>query len=92
MAPAVGVFFACCSRTPSPPFDCTSVRVLHDDTLVLGGGATGASSSSDHSNIAALCVRAVRPPPNEMPTGLRGATFTVLLFFWAGSSFVARFP
>ena len=67
------------------PFDHTSMCVPLDDVLVLGGGATGALSSSDHSDIAALCIRAVRLPPNEMSAGSWGATSTVLLFFWAGS-------
>ena len=44
--------FACCSGTPSPPFDRSSMRVLRGGTLVLGVGATGALSSSDHSDIA----------------------------------------
>ena len=57
---------ACCSGTPSPPFDRSSVRVLHGGALVLGGGATGAPSSSDHSDIVALHVRVVSSPLSEM--------------------------
>ena len=91
MDSVVGVFFAYCSGTPSPPFDCTSMRVLRNDALVLEGGATGASSSFDHSDIAAFYIRVVRSPPSEMWLGLRGATSAVLLFFRAGSSFAAIF-
>ena len=64
MASAVGLSSACCcsgtfaygSGTSSPPYDCTSARVLRGGASVLGGGATGAMSSSDHSDIAALYV------------------------------------
>ena len=72
VAPAVGLSFACrlgtpftyCSGTPcacysgttSPPFDCTSARVLRRGASVLSRGATRAPSSSDHSDIAALYV------------------------------------
>ena len=84
--------FACCSWTPSPPFGCSSVRELHGGALVLGGGATGAPSSSDHSDIAALCVRVVLSPPSEMLPGLRGTTPAIFLFFWAGSSAATLFP
>ena len=56
MAPTIGIFSACSSGTPSPPFDCTSTRMLRDGSLVLGGGATGAPSSSDHLDITALYV------------------------------------
>ena len=73
--------FVCCSRTPSPSFDCSSERVLCGGASVLGEGATGAPSSSDHSDIAALRVQVVWSPPSEMPPGLLGATATVFLFF-----------
>ena len=61
MAPAVGVFsagyFLGTRRwTSASPFDRTSARVPRDDVLVLEGGATGASLSPDHSDIAALYV------------------------------------
>jgi len=108
MAPAVGLSstcrsgtpFACCSGTPfacypgtpSPPFDCTSARVLHGGVSVLGGGATGAPSSSDHSDIAALWVRVVWSSPSEMPPGLQGTSPAIFLFFWASSSAAALFP
>ena len=92
MAPAVGVFFACCSGTPSPPSNYTSARVLRDDALVLSGGATGALSSSDHMDITALYIQVVQSPPSEMPPGLQGATSVILLFLWAGSSFATLFP
>ena len=59
---------------------------------MLGGGATGAPSSSDHSDIAALCVRVVRSLTSEMPPGLRGVAPVVFLFFQAGSSAAALFP
>ena len=88
----VGTPIACCSGTPSPPFNCSSKRVLRGGALVLGGGATGTSSSSDHSNTAVLCVRVVRSPSSEMPPGLRGAAPTVFLFFWVSSSTAALFP
>ena len=91
-APTVGVFSAYCSGTPSPPSGCTSARVLRDDALVLRGGATGASSLSDHLDIAMLCIRVVRSSPNEMPPSLRGATSAVFLFFQAGLAFAALFP
>jgi len=81
VALAVGLSSACHSGTPFPPFDYTSVRVLCGGASVLGGGATGAPSSSDHSDITALCFRVVRSPPSEMPPSLRGATPAVLLFF-----------
>ena len=55
-AGAVDVSSAYCSGTPSPPSDYTSTRVLRDDALLLGGGAIGASSSSDHLDIAVLCI------------------------------------
>ena len=60
-APAVGVFsagyFLGTQRWASaPPFDHTSTRILCDDVLVLGGGATDALSSSDHLDIAALYI------------------------------------
>ena len=90
--PAIGVFSACCSRTPAPPSDCTSARVLRYDSLVLGRVATGASLSFDHSDNAALCVRVVWSPPSEIPPSLRGAAPAVFLFFWAGSSAAALFP
>ena len=48
--------FACCSGTPSPPFACTSAHMLRGGASMLRGGATGAPSSSDNSNIAALYV------------------------------------
>ena len=51
-----GTPFAYCLGTPSPPFGCSSTRELRGGALVLGGGATGALSSSDHSDIAALRV------------------------------------
>ena len=73
--------FATCSGTSSPLFDRTSAHVLREDASVLGGGATGTSLSSDHSDIAALHVRAVWSPPSEMPLGLRGATSAIFLFF-----------
>ena len=59
---------------------------------MLGRGATGALSSSDHSDIAALCIRVVWSPPSEMPPALWGAAPIVFLFFWASSSATALFP
>ena len=59
---------------------------------MLGGGATGISSSSDYSNTVVLRVRVVWSPPSEMPPGLKGAAATVFLFFYAGSSAAALFP
>ena len=56
VAPAVGLSSACCSGTPSPPFDYTPTCVLRGGASVLGGGATRAPSSSNHSDIAALRV------------------------------------
>ena len=53
----LGTPFACYSGTTSPRFNCTSTRVLRRGALVLGGRATRALSSSDHSYITALCVR-----------------------------------
>ena len=92
VAPAIGVSSACCSGTPSHPFDCTSTRVLRGGASVLGGGATGAPSSSDHSDIAALYVRVVWSPLSEMPPGLRRATPIVFLFLRTGSFVAALFP
>ena len=54
-----GTPLACCSGTASSPFAYTSMRVLRGGASVLGGGATGAPSLSDHSDIAALYVRVV---------------------------------
>ena len=85
VACCVGTTLAHCSGTSSPLFDCTSA-------LVLGGGVTGISSSSDHSNTTVLCIRVVWSPPSEMPPSLRGAAATVFLFFRAGSSSAALFP
>ena len=84
-----GTPFACYSGapvtyfwgTPSPTSNCPSVRVLHGGAFMLGGGATGAPSSFDHSDIAALRVRVVRSPPSKMPPGLRGAAPTIFLYF-----------
>ena len=92
LACCLGTPFACYSGTPSPPFDRSSTCVLHGGALVLEGGATGAPSSSDHSDIAALYVRVVWSPPSEMPPSLRGAAPTVFLFFRTGSSAAALFP
>ena len=100
MASAVGLSSACCSGTPfaycsgtsSRPFDCTSARILYGGASVIGGGATGAPSSFDHSDIAAHCVRVVWSPPSEMPPGLRGAAPAIFLFFRASSSVAALFP
>ena len=77
----LGTPFAHCSGTVSPSFDCSSVCVLHEDTSVLDGGATGTSSSSDHSDIAVLCVRVVWLPPSEMPPSLWGIAPAIFLFF-----------
>ena len=49
-----GTPFACCLWSPSALFDRSTMRVLRGGASVLGGGATGALSSSDHSNTAAL--------------------------------------
>ena len=87
-----GTPFARCSRTPSPSFGCSSACVLHGGASVLGEGATGAPSSSDHSDIATLHVRVVWSPLSEMPIGFRGAALAVFLFFWASSSTAALFP
>ena len=95
-----GAPLACCSRTfiarcwgiSSPPIDCSSAHVLRGGAFVLGGGATGTSLSSDHSNTAVLHGRVVWSPPSEMPPGLRGAAPAVFLFFQAGSSVAALFP
>ena len=81
LACCLGTPFTCCSGTSSPPFDRSSTCVLHGGALVLEGGATGAPSSSDHSDIAALCVRVVRSPPSNMSPGLWGAAPAVFLFF-----------
>ena len=54
-----GTPLACCSGTPSSPFDRSSTRVLHRGASVLEGGATGVPQSSDHSDTATLCVRVV---------------------------------
>ena len=59
-----GTPFACCSGAPiaycwgtsSPVLNCCSMRVLREGAFVLGGGATGTSSSLDHSNTAVLRV------------------------------------
>ena len=37
-----GTPFASCSGTPSPPFGCSSARVLRGGITVLGEGTTGA--------------------------------------------------
>ena len=87
-----GTPFACCSGTPSSPFNYTSVRVLCGGALVLGGGATGAPSSSNHSDIAALYVRVVWSLSSEMLPGLWGATPAIFLFLWASSSVATLFP
>ena len=71
----------CCLGTPSPSFDCSSKRVLHGGASVLGEGATGAPSSSEHSNITTLHVRVVWSPPIETLPSLRGSAPTVFLFF-----------
>ena len=84
--------FAYCSGTSSLPLDCSSTRVLCEGICTLGGGATGSSSSSDHSITVAFHVRVVWSPPSEMLPGLWGAAVAVLLFFWAGSSAAVRFP
>ena len=84
--------FTCYLGTPSPPFDCSSACVLRGGASVLGGGATETSSSSDHSDIAALRVRVVWSSPSEMLPGLRGTTPAVFLFFQASSSVAALFP
>ena len=84
--------FACCSGTPSPPFDRSSMCVLRGGTLVLRGGAMGALSSFDHSDITTVCVRVVRSPPSEMLLSLRGAAPAAFLFFQADSSIAALFP
>ena len=76
-----GTPFAYYSRTPSPPFDCSSARVLRGGALVLRGGATRAPSSSNHSDIGALCVQVVWSPPSDMSPDLRGAAPTIFLFF-----------
>ena len=105
---AVALFSACCSRTPlaccsrtpfayylgtaSPPFDRSSTLVLCGGASVLREGATGAPSSSDDSNIAALYVRVVWSSPSDMSFGLRGAAPAVFLFFQAGSSTAAPSP
>ena len=68
------------------------MRVPSNDVLVLREGATDASSSPNHSDIAALCIRTIRLPPKEMPTGSWGSTSVVLLFFWAGSFSATLFP
>jgi len=87
-----GTPFTCCSGTPSPPFDHSSMHVLCGGASVLGGGATRAPSSSDHSDIAAHYVRVVRSPPSEMSPDLQGAAPAVFLFFQVGSSAAALFP
>ena len=92
MALAVGLSSACFSGTPSPPFDCTSVRVLSGGASVLGAGATGAPSSSDHSDITTLYVRVVWSPPSEMLPSLRGTAPIIFLLFQASSSAAALFP
>ena len=92
VACSVGFSVVCCSGTFLFPLDCSSMRVLHDGICTLGRGATGSSSSSDHSITAALRVRVVWLPPCEMPPGSRGAAVAVLLFFWVSSSAAARFP
>ena len=92
IACCVGTLLARCSGTSSPPFNCSSTRMLHGGASVLGGAATEFSSSSDHSNTAVLRVRVVWSPPSEMPPSLRGAAAVVFLFFWAGSSAAALFP
>jgi len=51
-----GTRLAYCLGTPSPPSDYRSTRMSCGGALVVGGGATSTSSSSDHSDIAALCV------------------------------------
>ena len=56
LAYSSGTPVAYCLGTPSPPSDCPSACMLHGGALVLGGGATGTLSSSDHLDIAALCV------------------------------------
>jgi len=88
----LGTPIACCWGTPSVPFDCSSIHVLRGGAFVLGGGATGTSSTSNHSDIAVLHVRVVWSPPSEMPPGLRGAAPAIFLFFRAGSSAAALFP
>ena len=80
---------ACCSGTSSLPLDCSSTCVLREGACVLGEGATGASSSSDHSITMIFRVRVVWSPSSEMPPSLRGAVAAVFLFFWAGSSTAA---
>jgi len=80
----VGISAACCPGTSTLSLDCSSTRVLRGGVCMFGGGATGFSSSSDHSSTVALRVRVVWSPPSERPP--------VFLFFWAGSSAAALFP
>ena len=85
----VGISLTCCSGTSlvcglgtsSPPLGWSRARVLCGGSSVLDGGDTGASSLSDHSITTVLRVRVVWSPSSEMPTGLRGTTVTVFLFF-----------
>ena len=88
----LGTLFAICSGTPFPPFDRSSKRMMRGGASVLGGGATGAPSSSDHSDIATLYVRVVRSPPSEISLGLWGVAPSIFLFFQASSSIAALFP
>ena len=92
VACSVGISVVYCSRTSSFLLDFSSTRVLCEGVYTLGGGATGSSSSSDHSITVALRVRVVWSPPSEMPPGFWGAVAAVFLFFWASSSAAACFP
>ena len=88
----VGISAAWCPGTSTLSLDCSSMRVLRGGVCMFGGGATGFSSSSDHSSTAALRVRVVWSPPSERPPGLGGTATVVFLFFWAGSSTAPLFP
>ena len=96
----LGAPVACCVGTPLarwsgtslPLFDCSSTCMLRGGASVLGGGATGTLSSSDHSDTMALHVRVVWSPPSEMPPGLTGVALAVFLCFWASSSTTVIFP
>jgi len=52
----VGISATCCPGTSMLSLDCSSMRVLRGGVCMFGGGATGFSSSSDHSSTVALRV------------------------------------